>query len=338
MKRVRSLGTVLIAITLLTPIVFADSHDTKAPVNSFDALLQEAKESAEARLLLRIEIEGQLDDGLRRLAIFGRGIGIWDGKRQFVLSDDAVAQTLNRLLESGFSAMPDRFPPREPDDRQNPVQMIRMITVHVGGQMKMVIQDSKGAKSDEFKRLVDDLVALCAEPARKGRSALNLEDGLRKVADGTLAGETLWINANAPQMRSLESQRGQGWLVAVRAGLLTVQTHDIHSGYRKRGERPLDADEAQRIAKELIAAGVHELAANVCAEGHTQLTVAVLDQKVRTLARANSGCAGEAGEGEAKNFEQVRRFLQNLYEVNLKIAEHSSDQSSTMPTKRSTDG
>jgi hypothetical protein len=340
MKSFRHLGTILAAVTLMiTPLVSAESHGSaSAPAATFDDALAEARESTEARLHLRIEIEGQLDDGARRVVLFGRGIGIWDGKRQFGLTNDAVSQAIDLLLESGFSAMPERFVPREPDDRQNPVQLIRMITVHVGDYMKMVIQDNKGAKSVEFQRLVDRLVALCKEPASHGITASSLEDGLRKIAEGTLAGETLWINANAPEMRSLDSQRGQGWLVSVRAGLLTVQTHDIENGYQKNVERQLGANEGQLIARSLVAANVHKLPANVSAPGYTQLTVAVLDHNLRTLARANPGSTGEAGEAATKDFKAVRRILQNLYRGNLNFTEDGADRSSAKASKRPTDG
>ncbi len=89
------------------------------------------------------------------------------------------------------------------------------------------------------------------------------------------------ITVNASQLRSLASQTGQGWLMTLRQGTLTLQSHVLDRGYETVVERPITADEARALARELLDDEVYELPSNVNTEGHTQLTVGVLNHRDR---------------------------------------------------------
>jgi hypothetical protein len=82
---------------------------------------------------------------------------------------------------------------------------------------------------------------------------------------------------------------------------------------RKVSERALDEVEAKKLAKTLLDAKVADLPASINTSGYTQLTVAVLNQKERTLARTFAGEPGKDAKKAAASFGRVREVLYTMY-------------------------
>jgi hypothetical protein len=318
MPMTRTLFTALMCIFLNAPAADVAAQAEPAPEPSPAAVkkaLKGAHKSGGERRLLRIGIEGQLAPGLTRLDIYGRGVGIWNDERQFKLEDKAVREAVDLLLKADFAAMPDRFAFGGSDDQEKPVQLLRVITVDVGGLSKTVTQDSKGPISVPFEKLITQLVALCRKPSQSGLGASSLDDGLRKVADGTLIPEAMRITVNAPQLRSLASQTGQGWLMTVRQGALTLQSHVLDRGYKTVVDRPITTDETRALARELLDDKVSELPANVNTQGHTQLMVGVLNHRIDVMARPFASPEDAAAMATEQAFGAVRKALFEFYKM-----------------------
>jgi hypothetical protein len=162
--------------------------------------------------------------------------------------------------------------------------------------------------------MTSKLVALCRELAAAGVGAENLADGLNKVAKGTLGPETLRISVNAPQMKSLESQTGQGWLLDIRHGRLTLTSNILNEGLRPIKERSLTDREGEELAKKLLEKGAAQLPPRINTTGYTHLTVTVLDQEVRTMARTFAGTPNDEEKAAAKTFAGVREELYRLFQ------------------------
>lgn len=281
---------------------------------SLEKSLEMMRKDTEARSAFRVVIEGRLGQDLHRLVIYGRGIGIWNGKRQFVLESKKVREAIDLLLEAKFAGMPERFAfKEEKDERPMPVGLVRVVTVTTGSTSKMVLQDDRGPLSKTFESLVENLVALCEEPAAEGISASSLEEGLKKIAKGQLAPETLLINVNAPQLRSLKTQEGQGWLLDLQHGILSLRSNVLDEGVRGIAERALSLREVEKLAGSLLEAGASELPPQINTSGHTQLTIRVLDQKVRTMAREYATEPDETAKTAEKSFLKVRSTLHDLF-------------------------
>ena len=288
---------------------------------ALEELLKKARKDESARSSVLIEVEGQLDAGLHQIDIYGRGIGIWNGDSQFTLKSKEVVSAIDLLLQAKFCDMPDRFAFEEVDDerpmpineRPMPIKMMRAIKVTAGGLSKTVIQDNKGPRSEPFAKLTADLVALCRKPAETALTATNLEDGLRKVADGVLAPETLTVTVNAPELRSLKSQKDQGWQLVVRHSKLILHSVTLDHGVNKVGEQTLDAAEVQKLARKLLDAGAPNLPSNLNTAGYTQLMVAVLNQKVRTMARVYATPPDDGAKAAMESFSNIRQDLYLLY-------------------------
>ena len=309
----RIVGLMLFVACAL-PVLAAAGGVADPSAVSLEENLKMMRTDTEARSALRIVIEGRLGQGLHRLTIYGRGIGIWNGKRQFALESKKVREAVDLLLEAKFTRMPERFAfKEEKDERPMPVELVRVVTVTVAGISKTVLQDDRGPLSKTFESLVEDLVALCQEPAAEGISASSLEDGLEKVAKGQLAPETLLINVNAPQLRSFESQEGQGWLLNLQHATLSLRSQVLDVGVREVGERVLPPREVEKLAGALLKAGVSELPSQVNTTGYTQFTIRVLDQQVRIMAREFATEPDAEAKKVAKSFAGIRRTLHDLY-------------------------
>jgi hypothetical protein len=306
----------IVVVGCVLPFLAAADGAVDPSAALLEKSLEVMREDSEARGALSIVVEGQLGQGLTRLTIYGRGIGIWNGERQFALKSKQVREAIDLLIDAKFTEMPERFAVEgedEKDERQAPIKLLRVVTVSTGDISKTVLQDDRGPLSKTFESLVENLVALCRKPAAEGISASSLEDGLEKVAKGRLAPETLVINANAPQIRSFESQADQGWLLTLEHAILSLRSQVLDEGVRKTGERALPPREVEKLAAELLEAGAPEIPPNVNTTGYTQLTIRVLDQQVRTMARTYATDPDAAAKDAAKSFAGIRDILHDLY-------------------------
>ena len=298
-----------------TPVHAGDDPSDVA----MEEFLKKARKDEAARSSVLIEVEGNLDTDLHRLNIYGRGIGIWNAESQFALKSKEVVSAIDLLLQAKFCDMPDRFAFEEVEDEPPmPIKMMRAIKVTVGDHSKTVIQDNRGPRSEPFAKLTADLVALCRKPAESALTASSLEDGLRKVADGVLAPETLTVTVNAPELRSLKSQKNQGWQLAVQHSKLILHSVTLDHGVKNVGERTLEAAEVQKLARALLEAGAPDLPSNLNTAGYTQLMVAVLNQKMRTMARVYATPPDEGAKAAMESFSSIRKDLYGLFEQGAK--------------------
>ena len=310
--------TMLVAVYLPLSAVPAEAGDDLSGI-TVEGLLEKARKDETVRSSILIEVEGQLDANVHQLNIYGRGVGIWNAESQFILKSKEVVSAIDLLLQAKFCDMPDRFAYEEADDeRPMPIKMMRAIKVTAGGLSKTVIQDNKGPRSEPFAKLTADLVALCRKPAESALTASSLDDGLRKVADGVLAPETLTVTVNAPELRSLKSQKGQGWQLLVRHSKLILHSVTLDHGVNKVGERTLEAAEVQKLARTLLDAGAPDLPSNLNTAGYTQLMVAVLNQKMRTMARVYATPPDEGAKAAMESFSSIRKDLYGLFEQGAK--------------------
>ena len=296
----------------------------------FGALLERAAAHPEEWSTVRLEADGRLGTEVRSLTVYGRGVGIWNGERQFALDEKDVGRILRLLVERKFADLPELLGGEEEDegtpgehekplDRHPPKQgkapryLLRMLTVTVDGVSRTVIQEAEVPEARPFVALLGELVRICRKPAARGITAPDLATGLAMVADGRLAPETLSILVNAPQLRSLPSQEGQGWILTIRHGELEDATQVLGRGVVDRVHRRMKAEEIQELAGKLLEAGTPSLPQRINTSGYTQLTLQVLDKKVSVMARTYAGAVDAEAKRQAKTFAGVRAILAALH-------------------------
>jgi len=264
---------------------------------------------------LRIEVEGFLDQGIRSLTVYGRGFGVWNRERQIKLSEKQVRSCLQLLEKYDLLSMPERIG-SEPTDERGRVpgevtQLIRSVTLVIGEMSRTVEQDNKAPESAALREMVAGIVAICGRSAKQGITAANLEDGLKKIADGSLAPELLRIAANAPELASLRDQEGQGWMLHLSHAVLTVTPHSLAHGVGAPVSRRLTAREIRDLARLLVRHRAPSWPGNLNLPGYFQLSIRVLDRHVEVMARRFAGRA-EPAPAVRTSFTAVRKALHDL--------------------------
>lgn len=298
----------------------------KQPDTQLEKLLEKAKADPATMKLVRIEAEGRLGAGLYSLTLYGTGVGILNKSKQFEVSPKIMTQAVDVILASGFTSMPARFGIDEEEgevregikekekDEDNPRRILRMLTVVVGEHSKTVTQDDLGDISEPLGNAVTALVALCKEPAKSVQTVSDLAEGLKRVAAGTLAPETLFVAANAPQIRSMAKAKGQGWALAVEHGEIMTHTQTLQHGIGQPVRRRLTAKEASSLARMLLEHGVPKLPRNISSPGYCQLTVSVLGHQRSILVRPFAGARPASEPANAAKFSALRKELHALFE------------------------
>jgi len=313
MRRVSAVGVGLALLWAAT----AFAAKTASADRELESRLESALTNDRALHSVRLEVV----DGERRdpesMVVYGSGVGIWEHDRQFQTSEKQVRKALRLLERSGFPSMPDRVKGPRPADAEeggepDATVLVRFVTLTVGGLTKTVVQDNKAYPLESFEDLCRDLVKIFRKAARHGVEASSLDDGLAKLAAGTLAPEVLHVLVSAPEQRALPSQEGQGWLLTVQDGEVDARAHTLESGFGPEVRRPLTPELARQIAGWLREADISSLPQNVYDTGYTDLSVAVLGHEKSLQAREFAGRDPAAEVARRERFRALRVRFQDL--------------------------
>jgi len=321
-------GVFLVALCLANPAEARDTKETttetkKEPSDAdrlaqrFDKMLEQEK--GLEGVIIEVRANPQ-SDGFKSLTIYGRGIGIWESSKQFELKEKKLRKALELFKEHGFFSLSERVEgPAPTPTSAGPasharLMFIRSVTLTIGSKSKTSYQDNKAFESPQLRDLVHDLAEIARKPASKGIGCSDLDDGLKKVAAGTLAPETLEVTVNAPTMRSLPSQDGQGWMLRLSHGKVETNSHDLAAGWAKAKSRPLAPAETVRLAKAIKESKFSALPINLKAPGYTDCTVTVLDHHHQIQAREFARELREGEETMIRDFLEMRKAFFELWE------------------------
>ena len=276
---------------------------------------------------LRIDIRGFLGKELRSLSVYGRGFGVWNRERQFDLSTEQIRSCLKALERFHFTSMPDRIGSGKPEGSashhkerrmehhgENVTQLIRSVTLTVAGMTKTVEQDNKAPESEAFRKMVAAIVAICRPAAAKGVTAKNLHDGLAKIAAGTLRPELLRVIVNAPELRSLRSQEGQGWKLKIGYARLTAQKWTLQKGPGAPAQKWLSDQEIRSLAQILATSHAASLPGNLNLSGYLQFSVSVLNRN-RTIMARRYATRPAPSSSDLEAFTTIRTALFKLFDT-----------------------
>jgi hypothetical protein len=250
-----------------------------AASNPFDFALAAALAAGDWRDL-RIETECSTGEGYHNVRLWGSGVGVWDGARQFTLPRERVAAVLQAFRHARFGALRDSY--GEGAEGDAGVQLECRVAAALGGARKQVLQLAGEPRSPELAHLADEVVALCAAPGRDGVGAASLAEGLAKVARGELAAETLVVRVNR---RESEAPEAPGWLLQLDGLAAAARAYVPGGGLGPERTLLLPPAEAAALAGRLAEAGIDQLPGNLWADGYTDLEVAVLNRRVALQAR-----------------------------------------------------
>lgn len=308
-----------------------EAEEREATVRPADPELARRLDRALERALASGEREGVSvlsecgDDGaLTEVRIFGSGVGIWNRSRQFTLEPARVTRLLERFRRVGFprfqelyGAIEDEVP--VPEEGASSLQVVCRVALTIGDVTKQSAQLSDGPKSKELRELAGWILDLGRGPGASGVTAESLDDGLAKIAAGTLAPEVLSVLLHRKPEPREAAGGATGFLLRIEAGRANVRPFAA-AGYGAPVPIDLEAADLARLAERLAAADAGELPANLYATDYTDLVIEVLDRKTQVQARGFTGMT-PATHGEAqKRFDRIYQELAALAECALEGA------------------
>lgn len=254
------------------------------------------------------------DREFSRVEIWGNGIGIWNGERQFILERQQILAILELLEERQLLRMKSIYggrddpkpgepgqggagPGREVVERQEgaALRVVCRMLLEVDGHAHQSNQLDRGRLSEELVALSREVLSRVREVALRGTSAETLGAGLAKMADGTLAPEALSLLLNKRPEASAEDggarngRAGDGFLLRIQGRRITSSLYHRETGYGGERELILSPEAIGEIAALLAASDLSSMPKNLYATHYTDLTVAVLSHEARVQARRFSG-------------------------------------------------
>jgi hypothetical protein len=295
-------------------VLAADSESPEKARNArLCKRLDEAREGKPALAEVRLEVVGIGSTGARSFVLFGDGVGIWNGKKQFRIDSKTLRGLLKLIDKAGFCVWPERASQigreNQPEVDPDAMQMNRAISLTIGDVSKTVTQIARSPESAAFTALVTRLLDACEKEGQRGIGAENLQDGLAKLRDGTLAPEVLQVTLNCPQQAATDPE---GWLLRLRGAEVEVQRNTKTAGYTDRKSMRLSDQQIRDLAKLLFAANLAALPGNIVAPGYTDLRVSVLNQTKAIQARAFAGASPTARADAQETFSKVRGAFYDL--------------------------
>jgi hypothetical protein len=276
---------------------------------------------------VRVDVRWPVVDHYASLRLHGRGVLICDGKAQLTVARDAVLSVLKDLRAARFAAMEDRYgtegeeeegerEERKPEQRkpdEGPA-LKGFVEVRLGSVAKTVQQFAVGDQSKELDALARKLLSVCREAGTKGTpiGASSLDDGLRKVASGSLAPETFALILH----RRAESKVGD----AGESFILEIQGRRITDRPMPAGQKPpapralvLPAADFTGLVRLLADQRVEEIPLNVYADRYTDLRVTVLDRERSILARKFLNTTAQTHGEKQQAFDRAYEALHALH-------------------------
>jgi hypothetical protein len=309
-------STVLVAALL--PSMKALAADSESPEKARNARLckrlGEAREGKPVLAEVRLEVVGIGSAGARSLVLFGDGVAIWNGERQFRVDSKAVRGLLTLIDKAGFCAWPEKASQigkeGQPEVEPDALQVARAISLTIGDVSKAVTQIARSPESAAFTALVTRLLDACEKDGQRGIAAESLQDGLAKLRDGTLAPQVLVVTLNRPQQAATDPE---GWLLRVRGFEVEAERNTKTAGYTDRRSMRLSEQALRDLAKLLFSADLSGLPGNIVAAGYTDLRVGVLNRTKAIQARAFAGTPQSTRPDAQEVFSKVRDALYDLY-------------------------
>lgn len=279
-------------------------------------------------LAQRLDDGGSLDDvkidtycygdkGVRSAVIYGRGVGVWNGRFQFELERKTVVSILRRFVDSRFNEMKEVYGGRD-DPGEGAVRIICRAGLSIGGTSRFSSQLDKGSQSKELKALADGILDLCQGPAAKGKTIASISEGLALLASGQLAPELLIIQLHRRKEPVREAGQPGGWLFRLEGAQATAQRFVAGKGFADPVRVTLAKDEIRKLAGDLEKLKVGSFPVNLFAEDYTDLTVAVMNREKQVQARRFAGMTRSTHGDHQVRFDQLYEKLSQLAERVLK--------------------
>ena len=299
------------------------SKESMAPAEeaaALRALIEQSLTDPDLRKSSELVTECRDDTGMRAMRVWGDGLGVWQGRRQFHLAADEVTAVLEHVQRADFAAFaplyggPNQADPREHDrpDDGNAVLISCRIRVSLDGHSKESVQRAKGEQSQELKALAEELLAIGEKAAKSGVEAANLSDGLERVGRGELDPRVFRAMLHLKPTAGEIEESGPGFLLRLEGRRVTTRRHDPRSGYGQEIALDLDASVVRNLALVLADLDPAGMPVNLWAPVYTEVAIEVLNHRKSVQARRFAGLEPTTHGDLQKDFDAVVQTLRRL--------------------------
>ncbi len=268
---------------------------------------------------LHVEVDWREGTRFRRLEVWGDGIGIWEGSRQFRLGREELVGLAEALLASGLEGMDEAGPPGEEegvrevgDSAAQGVRIRERVRVEAGGLSLEVRRTVRQPPFPELARLVERVVALCAGPAARGVAASGLSDALAKERKGTLAPQALRLSFQVLDETPGPGGVRPGWILQLNGRSLSVRDVVKGTGAGDVRRKEISSRQFGALVRELARAELETAPAALYSERYEDLSVDVLGQLKAVQARRFAGLSRGTHAGPQARYERLVRVLSEL--------------------------
>ncbi len=229
--------------------------------------LQEAASSDEPRFYLQVHRTDL--DGQRSLEVFPSGIAIWNRTTQIELPLLIRTSMIEVLQESDFASMPPSYGGRRsPGSGEAALRVTCRVELEIGGLRKTSVQLADGEQSEQLAALADGLLDLAEPLVEGGMSAVDLADGLQKLADGKLAAEALQLRF---VMLPADTTETEGVILIIRNGESSKKAYAPGRHIGDEVSRTLAGPDLAALVAALVEADVVALPVNLWSADHMEM-------------------------------------------------------------------
>ena len=293
-----------------------------------------------APLNARLSGKGSLDDSfvdvvwetspthLASCKCWGNGLGLWDRAAQFHFSKAQTLEIFQMVQKVQFGSLDDSVP--EEGDSEG------RIRVHVGTASRTVWQMKKGEPgAEELAKLAQTVLSACEKPAQTGVRMENMQDGLKKLAAGTLAPEALEVVFKRATDHPAATKEEENWLVQIngRKVLDRVNTKDKANPRHERSLTLSEKDYKALVAM-LEAGSVWKMRESLYATQYSNLRVVVLNKTRNIQARQFADMPPTKYGEEQATFEHIFDWGVALHKRALKEGKTVVRPPATSPVHR----
>jgi hypothetical protein len=252
-------------------------------------------------------------DQLTAVRVFGSGVGTWNRAVQFRLTPENVQSILEELREVRFGAYPIDVREEEKDKKheRDETELYGRIIVRVGDVTHIVRQ--MGDKPErELDALAKKVLELARQPAARGERIGNLDEGLTRLAGGTIAPEALELLARRKVDKPEPGAGRENWMLRINGS--RAVDRDLTRQPAVERELRLSDQELKTLVSLLREARIGSLPQSLWAPRYSTLRVQVLNQMRNIQARQFVGMTAETHGAQQKAFDKVFAWCEKTHQ------------------------
>jgi hypothetical protein len=251
---------------------------------------------------------------LTSVRLYGNGVGTWNRGVQFRLSPAEVRGIAEEVREMRFGGFPLEVREEEKSEKKreerDETELYGRI-VAGAGDVTHIVKMMGDEAEPELETLAKKVIGLAEKPAARGEKIGGLDDGLRRVADGTLAPETLEVLARRKVDKPKPGAADENWILRIN-GRRAVD-RDMTRQPAVERELKLSDHELKALVAVLREAKAGSLPQSLWAPRYTTLRVQVLNQMRNVQARQFVGMTPETHGAPQKAFEKVFAWCEKTH-------------------------